>query len=75
LYGDRNIVEDGFDWTTGKPDQYDAMEALVQFKSLFQMKDGWQEQDPTAPEFTHTHWGQNGTATSSRIDHVYARDE
>ncbi|KAJ3771153.1 Endonuclease/exonuclease/phosphatase, partial [Lentinula raphanica] len=73
--GDHNIVEEGFDRTTGKADNYDATEAFVTFKSLFQMRDGWRRYNPEVREFTHTHWGMNGSATMSRLDRIYLHEK
>ncbi|KAJ3826135.1 Endonuclease/exonuclease/phosphatase, partial [Lentinula raphanica] len=73
--GDHNLVEEGFDRTTGKADNYEATAAFVTFKSLFTMKDGWRKYNPDTREFTHTHWGPNGHATMSRLDRIYLREE
>ncbi|KAJ3821333.1 Endonuclease/exonuclease/phosphatase, partial [Lentinula raphanica] len=73
--GDHNLVEEGFDRTTGKADNYEATAAFVTFKSLFIMKDGWRKYNPDTREFTHTHWGPNGQATMSRLDRIYLRED
>ncbi|KAJ3833925.1 hypothetical protein F5878DRAFT_503359, partial [Lentinula raphanica] len=73
--GDHNIVEEGFDRTTGRADNYEATEALVIFKSLFEMRDGWRRYNPDTRDFTHTHWGANGNTTMSRIDRIYMRED
>ncbi|KAJ3751592.1 Endonuclease/exonuclease/phosphatase, partial [Lentinula raphanica] len=73
--GDHNLVEEGFDRTTGKADNHEATAAFVTFKSLFTMKDGWRKYNPDTREFTHTHWGPNGCATMSRLDRIYLREE
>ncbi|KIK58100.1 hypothetical protein GYMLUDRAFT_60937 [Collybiopsis luxurians FD-317 M1] len=57
IVGDHNVCEEPCDQSNNCEDQLDAIHALVRFKSMFCMKDGWCAANPTEQQYTYTHHG------------------
>ena len=72
MLGDCNIVEDAIDRLPAHLDDEKAVEALRNFRSEFDLKDGWRLENESRKDFTYL---QVATSSHSRIDRIYvARD-
>lgn len=67
MLGDFNIVEDQFNRSPPRPDDYTATEALRNFKEQFQIIDVWRHDNPNMRSFTFI----SNTHSMSRLDHIY----
>ncbi|KAE9382847.1 DNase I-like protein, partial [Gymnopus androsaceus JB14] len=74
ILGDYNVVEEPADRSNNRSDNQAAVEALVNFKSLFRVKDRWRATYPTDRKYTYTHHGPNNTITKSRLDRIYVSE-
>ncbi len=72
MLGDTNIVEDMVDRLPCHKDNTNATQALAELKNYLQLKDGWQEINPTTTAFTFM---QLSTGSQSRIDCIYIANE
>jgi exonuclease III len=69
MLGDFNLVEDAIDRLPSHADPFGAINALDNFRSFLQLKDGWRTTWPTKRAFSFL---QTSTAVQSRIDRIYA---
>ncbi|KAG0699323.1 hypothetical protein DFH29DRAFT_983581 [Suillus ampliporus] len=67
MMGDFNITEDPLDRAPSRPDNEQAVEALRNFRSDFNIQDTWQHAHPTMRLFTFN----SNTNTMSRLDRIY----
>ena len=68
LLGDFNLVEDAVDRIPSHADNVNTVEALNEVKHMFQLQDGWRNNNPAAKAYTYL---QSHSGSQSRIDRIY----
>src|ERR1700722_20273925 len=68
LLGDFNLVEVAVDHIPSHADNVNTVEALNEVKHMFQLQDGWRNNNPAAKAYTYL---QSHSGSQSRIDRIY----
>jgi exonuclease III len=71
MFGDFNIVEDAIDRLPSHTDPFGPVDKLDEFRSKFNLKDGWRTENPDTKCFSFL---QQATGIQSRIDRIYVSE-
>ena len=71
VLGDFNLVEDALDRIPSRPDDAQATNRLREFKTRFNLIDGWRKAHPKEKGYT---WLRDSDGTQSRINRIYVNE-
>ena len=71
VLGDFNLVEDALDRIPSRPDDAQATNRLREFKTRFNLINGWRKAHPKEKGYT---WLRDSDGTQSRIDRIYVNE-